>query len=94
MGTHAGEARRQLGEVGKGHKIAFNVLNFARFKLGSMCSGAAETVIGNRSYVNFASYNFIGLNGDPRIAAAAKAASAPDTFFTVVYKPGTAMLRS
>ncbi|HLY45641.1 MAG TPA: aminotransferase class I/II-fold pyridoxal phosphate-dependent enzyme [Stellaceae bacterium] len=34
----------------------------------------AETVIGNRSYVNFASYNYIGLNGDPRIAAAAKAA--------------------
>ncbi|HYE87005.1 MAG TPA: acyl-CoA dehydrogenase family protein [Vicinamibacterales bacterium] len=28
-----------LGEVGKGHKIAFNVLNFGRFKLGAMCSG-------------------------------------------------------
>src|ERR1700680_1864639 len=34
----------------------------------------AETVIGNRSYINFASYNYIGLNGDPRVAAAAKAA--------------------
>ena len=34
----------------------------------------AETVIGDRSYINFASYNYIGLNGDPRIAAAAKAA--------------------
>ncbi len=34
----------------------------------------AETVIGNASYVNFASYNYIGLNGHPRIAAAAKAA--------------------
>jgi 8-amino-7-oxononanoate synthase len=34
----------------------------------------AETLIGNRSYVNFASYNYIGLNGDPRVAAAAKAA--------------------
>ena len=34
----------------------------------------AETVIGNRSYINFASYNYIGLNGDPRITAAAKAA--------------------
>jgi 8-amino-7-oxononanoate synthase len=34
----------------------------------------AQTVIGNRSYINFASYNYIGLNGDPRIAAAAKAA--------------------
>jgi 8-amino-7-oxononanoate synthase len=34
----------------------------------------AETVIGNRSYVNFASYNYIGLNGDKRIADRAKAA--------------------
>src|SRR3954453_2970139 len=34
----------------------------------------AETVIGDRSYANFASYNYIGLNGDPRITAAAKAA--------------------
>ena len=34
----------------------------------------AETLIGNRSYLNFASYNYIGLNGDPRVAAAAKAA--------------------
>src|SRR5437016_10865149 len=34
----------------------------------------AETLIGNRSYLNFASYNYVGLNGDPRIAAAAKAA--------------------
>src|SRR5262249_15881010 len=28
-------AENVLGEVGKGHKIAFNVLNFARFKLGA-----------------------------------------------------------
>ncbi|HYU12413.1 MAG TPA: aminotransferase class I/II-fold pyridoxal phosphate-dependent enzyme, partial [Stellaceae bacterium] len=34
----------------------------------------AETLIGNRSYINFASYNYIGLNGDPRVTAAAKAA--------------------
>jgi 8-amino-7-oxononanoate synthase len=34
----------------------------------------AETVIDNRSYVNFASYNYVGLNGHPEIAAAAKAA--------------------
>ena len=34
----------------------------------------AETVIGNSTYVNFASYNYIGLNGDPRVTAAAKAA--------------------
>ncbi|HWI16802.1 MAG TPA: acyl-CoA dehydrogenase family protein [Vicinamibacterales bacterium] len=31
-----------LGEVGKGHKVAFNVLNFGRFKLGAMCSGGAR----------------------------------------------------
>lgn len=34
----------------------------------------AETVIDNRPYLNFASYNYIGLNGDKRIAAAAMAA--------------------
>lgn len=28
-----------LGEVGKGHKIAFNVLNIGRFKLGALCAG-------------------------------------------------------
>ena len=26
-------------EVGKGHKIAFNVLNVGRFKLGALCIG-------------------------------------------------------
>ena len=35
-----------LGEVGKGHKVAFNVLNYGRFKLGAMCSGGARFVIG------------------------------------------------
>src|SRR5213082_2812921 len=34
----------------------------------------AETLIGNRTYLNFASYNYVGLNGDPRVANAAKAA--------------------
>jgi 8-amino-7-oxononanoate synthase len=34
----------------------------------------AETMIGNRVYVNFASYNYIGLNGHPDITSAAKAA--------------------
>src|SRR3954447_16614515 len=32
----------------------------------------AETAIGDRHYTNFASYNYVGLNGDPRITAAAK----------------------
>jgi alkylation response protein AidB-like acyl-CoA dehydrogenase len=31
-----------LGEVGKGHKIAFNVLNIGRFKLGAMCLGGMK----------------------------------------------------
>jgi len=35
-----------LGEVGKGHKVAFNVLNFGRFKLGAMASGGAKASIG------------------------------------------------
>ncbi|HJR59061.1 MAG TPA: acyl-CoA dehydrogenase family protein [Vicinamibacterales bacterium] len=34
-----------LGEVGKGHKVAFNVLNYGRFKLAAMCSGGARFVI-------------------------------------------------
>ena len=34
-----------LGEIGKGHKVAFNVLNFGRFKLGAMASGGARNVI-------------------------------------------------
>jgi alkylation response protein AidB-like acyl-CoA dehydrogenase len=34
-----------LGEVGKGHKIAFNVLNYGRFKLAAMCTGGARQVI-------------------------------------------------
>ena len=38
-------AENVLGEVGKGHKVAFNVLNFARFKLGAMCSGGAASAI-------------------------------------------------
>src|SRR5205814_10332954 len=34
-----------LGEIGKGHKVAFNVLNFGRFKLGAACSGGAALAI-------------------------------------------------
>src|SRR5215471_6354020 len=39
-------AENLLGEIGKGHKVAFNVLNFGRFKLGGMCSGGARGAIG------------------------------------------------
>ena len=38
-------AENLLGEVGKGHKIAFNVLNFGRYKLGAMCGGGAQSAI-------------------------------------------------
>lgn len=31
-----------LGEVGKGAKIAFNILNIGRFKLGAMCTGGMK----------------------------------------------------
>lgn len=34
----------------------------------------ARTRIGNRAYVNFASYDYLGLNGHPAVQAAAKAA--------------------
>jgi hypothetical protein len=38
-------ATHLLGAPGKGHKIAFNVLNVGRFKLAAMCSGCAKTAI-------------------------------------------------
>ena len=34
-----------LGEIGKGHKIAFNVLNVGRFKLGAAVTGAAKAAL-------------------------------------------------
>ncbi len=39
-------AENLLGEIGRGHKVAFNVLNFGRFKLGGMCIGGARDAIG------------------------------------------------
>ena len=34
-----------LGEIGKGHKIAFNILNIGRFKLGAMCLGGMKLMV-------------------------------------------------
>lgn len=41
-------AENVLGEIGKGHLIAFNALNIGRFKLGVMCIG------GNKEIINMA----------------------------------------
>jgi alkylation response protein AidB-like acyl-CoA dehydrogenase len=40
-------AANVLGEVGKGHKVALNTLNFGRFKLGAMCVGGSRAAIGD-----------------------------------------------
>src|SRR3954449_9913989 len=36
-----------LGEIGRGHIIAFNILNIGRFKLGAMCVGGARLSLEN-----------------------------------------------
>jgi alkylation response protein AidB-like acyl-CoA dehydrogenase len=36
-----------LGEVGKGHKVALNTLNYGRFSLGAMCTGGCREAIGD-----------------------------------------------
>jgi alkylation response protein AidB-like acyl-CoA dehydrogenase len=41
-----------LGEIGKGHKIAFNILNIGRFKLGAACVGGAKLAL--KSAVQYA----------------------------------------
>ncbi len=42
-----------LGEIGKGHLIAFNVLNTGRFKLGASCLGGCKKVSsGSIQYAN------------------------------------------
>ena len=38
-------AENLLGEVGKGAKIAFNILNIGRFKLGAACCGGMKLMI-------------------------------------------------
>jgi alkylation response protein AidB-like acyl-CoA dehydrogenase len=40
-------AENLLGEIGKGHVIAFNILNIGRFKLGAAAVGGARTALGN-----------------------------------------------
>lgn len=38
-------AENLLGEIGKGHKIAFNILNVGRFKLGAAALGSAKAAM-------------------------------------------------
>lgn len=38
-------AENLLGEAGKGHHIAFNILNMGRFKLGAACIGGARQTL-------------------------------------------------
>ncbi|MDQ3169387.1 MAG: acyl-CoA dehydrogenase family protein, partial [Acidobacteriota bacterium] len=38
-------AENLLGEIGKGHKVALNTLNYGRFKLAAMCSGGAKMAL-------------------------------------------------
>jgi butyryl-CoA dehydrogenase len=40
-------AENLLGDIGKGHLIAFNILNIGRFKLGAMCMGGGRLSIQN-----------------------------------------------
>ena len=40
-------AENVLGEIGKGHKVALNTLNFGRFKLGGMSIGGCRFAIGD-----------------------------------------------
>ncbi len=40
-------AENLLGEIGKGHLIAFNILNVGRFKLGAMCVGGGRVSLEN-----------------------------------------------
>src|SRR6201998_3836936 len=40
-------AENLLGDIGKGHIIAFNILNIGRFKLGAMCVGGGRVSLEN-----------------------------------------------
>ena len=40
-------AENLIGEAGKGHHIAFNILNIGRFKLGAACVGGARNSLAN-----------------------------------------------
>jgi alkylation response protein AidB-like acyl-CoA dehydrogenase len=39
-------AENVLGEIGRGHKVALNTLNYGRFSLGAMCVGGCRDALG------------------------------------------------
>lgn len=58
-----------LGEIGKGHLIAFNILNIGRFKLGAACLGTCKEAIGlAASYSNVRKQFHAPLSSFPLIA--------------------------
>ena len=36
-----------LSEIGRGHKVALNTLNYGRFSLGAMCAGGSKAAVGD-----------------------------------------------
>jgi 8-amino-7-oxononanoate synthase len=79
-GATAGSPRLDLSEFEAYREIrmireAAEFLDIADpfFRVHEGIAGA-ETVIADQTYINFASYNYLGLNGHPRISEAAKAA--------------------
>ena len=73
------EEVRQL----KIHRAAADILKIESpfFRSHDVRAGA-RTVIGGKEYINFSSYDYCGLNGDPRVTGAARAAM--DEFGTSV----------
>jgi len=65
------EGYREIGMIRKAAEFLGIADPFFRIHEGI---ASAETVIDGHVYVNFASYNYIGLNGNPEITSAAKTA--------------------
>jgi alkylation response protein AidB-like acyl-CoA dehydrogenase len=47
-----------LGEIGRGHKVALNTLNYGRFSLGAMCEGGCRRAIGDSARYAAARHQF------------------------------------